>query len=176
MNVILPRQIRNSQAAKFLPDLLQSIFVAELLTPSEELWLISPWISDIPIIHNEAGEFSALVPEWDRVHIRLSQVLNYLAKNFTRIYIAVRDEEHNKPFLHTLQSISRQQTGSINVQVSALLHEKGLLSRDFFLSGSFNFTYYGISMNDEIAHLHTDPSIVAENRVAFREQWKENAQ
>lgn len=174
MNAILPRQVRNWQAARFLPDLLQSIFVAEILVPSEELWLVSPWISDIPIINNEAGEFSSLVPEWDRAPIRLSQVLHYLVEHFAHVYITTRAEEHNKSFLQALQKAPQGHTGSIQVQESTLLHEKGLLGRDFFLSGSFNFTFYGISLNDEIAHLHTDPTIVAENRIAFRERWKEH--
>ena len=174
--IMMPsRQIRNRQAARFLPDLLQSIFVKELLAPSEELWLVSPWISDIPIINNEGGEFSSLVPEWDRVPIRLSQILLYLSEHFSNIYIATRNEKHNAAFIQTVHNIEGRNIGSINFQKSDLLHEKGLLGKDYFLSGSFNLTYYGITLNDEIAHLYVDPTIVAENRIAFRERWKENS-
>ena len=105
MNSIQPRQIRNRQATRFLPDLLQSIFVGELLAPSEELWLVSPWVSDIPIISNEAGQFRSVVPEWDLAPIRISQILQYLAKHSTKIHVVMREAKHNKPFLQCLEMV-----------------------------------------------------------------------
>ena len=168
MNSIQPRQIRNRQATRFLPDLLQSIFVGELLAPSEELWLVSPWISDIPIINNEAGQFRSLVPEWDLAPIRLSQILQYLAKHSTKIYIAMRDGKHNKPFLQY------SEIDGVNIYVAPFLHEKGLLGDDYFLSGSFNFTFNGITLNEEMAHLYTDKAVIAANRISFNERWRES--
>ena len=40
-------------------ELLEGIFVAELLVPSESIWLVSPWISDIDILDNRCGQFSS---------------------------------------------------------------------------------------------------------------------
>jgi len=167
VNNIQPRQIRNRQATRFLPDLLQSIFIGELLAPSEELWLVSPWISDIPIINNEAGQFRSLVPEWDLAPIRLSQILQHLAKHSTKIHIAMRDEKHNEPFLKYTEM------NGVEMYLAPLLHEKGLLGDDYFLSGSFNLTFNGITLNDEIAHLYTDKAIIAANRISFNECWRE---
>lgn len=33
-------------------EMLEGIFVAELLVPSDSLWLVSPWITDIDILDN----------------------------------------------------------------------------------------------------------------------------
>lgn len=169
MNSIQPRQIRNRQATRFFPDLLQSIFAGEILAPSEELWLVSPWISDIPILNNAAGQFRSVVPEWDLAPIRISQILHYLAKRSTKIHVAIREEKHNKPFLQCLEMVD-----GINIYVAPLLHEKGLLGDDYFLSGSFNLTFNGITLNDEIAHLYTDKAIIAANRISFNERWRES--
>lgn len=169
MTGIEPRQIRNRQATRFLPDLLQSIFAGELLAPSRELWLVSPWVSDIPIVSNEAGQFRSVVPEWDLAPIRISQILQYLVKRSVQIHIATRDDKHNRPFLQCLQTID-----GINRHIAPHLHEKGLLGDDYFLSGSFNLTFYGMTLNDEIAHLYTDKAIIAANRLAFNERWCSN--
>ncbi|MFC2034893.1 phospholipase D-like domain-containing protein DpdK [Chloroflexota bacterium] len=175
MKILSPRQIRSRQATRFLPDLLQSVFVKELLVPSEELWLVSPWISDIPIINNGGGEFSSLVPEWDRTLIRLSQVILYLSGHLSHIHITTNNEKHNIAFIQAVHNIGGHNFGTLSIKQSDFLHEKGLLGKDYFLSGSFNLTYYGITLNDEIAHLYVDPAIVAENRIAFRERWKETS-
>jgi len=174
VNLIQSREIRSWQAARVLPDLLQSIFTAELLMPSQELWLVSPWISDIAVIDNRTGEFNTIVPEWDRVPIRLSQVLCYLANTSAQINIATRDDEHSQPFFAAMKDYVCKRTGPIRLLKAPLLHEKGLLARDFYLSGSFNFTYYGITLNEEKAYFHIDKAIVAENYIAFRERWKSN--
>ena len=42
--------------------LLSSLAVAELMSPSPELWIVSPWISDIPIVDDTAGRFRAINP------------------------------------------------------------------------------------------------------------------
>lgn len=172
MSTSLPREIRNSQATRFIPDLLQSLFAMELIMPSDELWLISPWISDIPILDNRTGEFASLVPEWDRVHIRLSQVLCYLADHSAQITVATRTgEKYSQSFLHALEGTPQHRNNTIRLREAEQLHEKGLLGRCFFLSGSFNFTFHGITMNEEIAHLYTDPATISENRIALSARW-----
>lgn len=51
------------------------------------------------------------------------------------------------------------------------LHEKGILGDGFYLSGSMNFTFSGISLNEEAVHFIVDPAAVAENRVALFSRW-----
>ena len=46
-----------------MPDLLQMLFLSELLAPSRCLWLVSPWISDIPVIDNRIERLSRLRAE-----------------------------------------------------------------------------------------------------------------
>ena len=46
-----------------LKELMQNIFVAELLNPSQKLvWIVSPWVSDVPLIDNRGGNFDIVNP------------------------------------------------------------------------------------------------------------------
>ena len=76
---------------------------------------------------------------------------------------------------HRISPTSRQLGATlperIHIRTAALVHEKGLLTDHFFLSGSFNYTLTGITMNDEAAHLFTDPSKVAEQHLAYGNIW-----
>jgi phosphatidylserine/phosphatidylglycerophosphate/cardiolipin synthase-like enzyme len=51
------------------------------------------------------------------------------------------------------------------------LHEKGVLGDGFYLSGSMNFTFSGISLNEEAVHYSVDPAFVAENKILFANRW-----
>ena len=59
-------------------SLLANLFAAELVSPSECIWLVSPWISDIQILDNEASAFDPL-NRWGPRVVRLSEVLATLA-------------------------------------------------------------------------------------------------
>ena len=65
------RTIHSRAGFSQIPVLLQALFSAELLVPSRRLWLVSPWISDIPILDNTAAGFSMLGPLWGRSWVRL---------------------------------------------------------------------------------------------------------
>jgi len=163
------RQIHSSARSIELRDLLQSLFVAELLIPSRCVWLVSPWISDIPVIDNEANSFGQLAPEWPRGHVPLSRLLARMLSAGTTVHVATRDEERNRSFLSTIASIA--ETGRLRTHISEELHEKGLLGNDYYLSGSMNFTMAGIQINEEFVHLITDPADIARNRVILTQRW-----
>lgn len=165
------RQIRNWHSTSVLRKLISSLFAAEIISPSEELWVVSPWISDISILDNSAGEFSAIVPSWDYSKISLSKVISYLSEQGTAVYIITRNDEWSQSFLRAVG-------GKANVcsREDKFIHEKGVLARhDFYLEGSFNFTFSGVTLNKEKANLHTDLTTVSENRIHYYDWWVHNA-
>jgi hypothetical protein len=170
MNALRPtRQIHSSARSVELRDLLQSLFVGELIAPSRCIWLVSPWISDIPVIDNEANSFGQLAPEWPRSQVPLSNVLKRLLVTGASIHIATRDEERNRSFLSTIDPFRTM--GNLDIHTSFELHEKGLLGDNYYLSGSMNFTMSGIHINEEFVQLLTDPSDVAQNRIILTQRW-----
>ena len=165
------RDLRTRENPRAIADLLQTIFAAELICPSEKMWLVSPWVSDIPILDNTAGQFSTLIPEFDRVPIRLSAVLLALADRGTQVTIAVRNASHNRAFVTTMREGLSRITVNDWVHEAPDLHEKGLLTAGVYLSGSLNFTFGGISLNEEVAHICTNPAVIAASRIAFEQRW-----
>jgi phosphatidylserine/phosphatidylglycerophosphate/cardiolipin synthase-like enzyme len=165
------RFIHSRAASRQIPDLLQTIFAGELLAPSRCIWLVSPWISDIPLIDNRGNTFLSLVPQWPRTTVRLSQILVHLLEQGTTIHIALEDETHNTSFLENLRAGTGGRTLPLRLHITPDLHEKGILGDTFYLSGSMNLTYNGITSNEEMIHYITDPQDIAANRLVFRERW-----
>jgi phosphatidylserine/phosphatidylglycerophosphate/cardiolipin synthase-like enzyme len=150
-------------------ELLQFMFTGELLAPSDEFWLVSPWISDVVIIDNRSGLFSSLNPSWGFREIRLSEILSQLLSIGVRAVIVTRPGE-SELFLsqlnHQLDSIGL--LNALTVILRENLHIKGVLCDNCLLTGSMNFTYYGLELNDEQVTFETDSEAIAGARIEFR--------
>jgi hypothetical protein len=154
-------------------ELLQAIFAGELLAPSRCLWIISPWISNVPVVDNEAQTFQPPDTTWGRGTIRLADVLRELARRGTQLVIATRPDAQNELFLEELQRLLRdaaclQQLTSHRV---AQLHEKGIAGDEFYLGGSMNLTWNGIEVLEESLHYTTEDEAVATVRLQYRQRW-----
>ncbi len=157
------------RAGQDLRDLVQGVLVAELLTPSRDFWLVSPWVSDVAVIDNSDGSFNGLDPNWPAQGIGLLQVLVSLTEAGSKVWLETRPDDHNERFVDQLHA----RTGGTGVEVrfSPVLHEKGMSGDGFVLSGSMNFTVNGLFLLDEAVRLDTDPDTVAQARMAFRARW-----
>ena len=154
-------------------ELLEGIFVAELLVPSESIWLVSPWISDIDILDNRCGQFSSLVPTWGLRRIRLSEIFGQLMNQST-VHIVARPDSHNDAFLRKMNDLSRasDDASKLHVTIRDTLHLKGLLGQDYYLSGSMNLTYNGVEVNHEGVSLDRSPEAIAAARIHFQENYE----
>jgi hypothetical protein len=166
---LMPNRIIKSIARKSsiqLTDCLSSLFALELLSPSRALYLFSPWLSDVLLLHNSFGQFRAIIPELSENDLRLADLLNILAERGTLARIVCRpDQPHTEDFLRKLSS-------SIKVKQVETLHEKGLVSEHFYLRGSMNFTFSGIHLNDEHVELTTEPHQVALALAEAQQRWE----
>src|SRR4051794_28310493 len=99
------RIIRSRSGDRQLSDLLQLTFGAELLMPSRCIWLVSPWITDVPIIDNRSNAFTTIQPRWPRTEIRLARVIEALAERGATVRIATRPDPINNDFVHKLESL-----------------------------------------------------------------------
>ncbi len=165
------RYIHSRLSSRQVSDLLQAIFTSELINPSQCLWLVSPWISDILVIDNTANTFLCLEPSWSRSRIRLSQVLATLAERGTYIHIATRTDIHNQSFLKQIKARIDYQKLPVQFHVTDELHAKGILGDSYYLAGSMNFTYNGITINEEALTYETSPEVIAEQQLIFGNRW-----
>ena len=154
-------------------ELLQAVFVSELLSPSLCLWLVSPWVSDIPIIDNRTGAFDAMDSSWGPRQLRMLDVLQRCLAVGTSVVLSTRPQTHNRPFLEQLRARAQDAGASdaLSVHEAEDLHEKGLLGDDFYLSGSMNFTYGGVELLEETVKFDTADDVVAQARLVYYERW-----
>jgi len=154
-----------------IKELLQGVFIAELIKPSKRLWFGSAWVSDIDILDNSSRQFNKLNPDWPVRHIRLSEVLSTLVQRGGEVVIILRDVPHNKSFEERIKAMCEGGSGKLSVLVEPDFHEKGILGDDYLISGSMNFTYNGIHVNDEHIVYRCDPPSIAERQLVLEEKW-----
>lgn len=167
------RDLHGPDQARGVRDLFQTLFAAELLSPSSKLWLFFAWISDVEILDNTARRFAAIEPDWPAAPIRLSQVLGALLARGTQVRLVIREHGHNEYFIARLQTLKERFGDQLKWVVERDFHAKGLLGDDYFLSGSMNLTFNGISVNGEHLILRTDPAAIAEQAEQLHLQWEE---
>lgn len=164
------RVIRKShaQSASEALDLLGALLAAELVAPSECLWLVSPWVSDVEVLDNRVGAYDSLTRFGARP-IRLAEVLVTLAAADATVVVATTPDRHNDFFLRRLTSLERdlQVANSVRIVVdrTGRLHTKALTGDDYALAGSMNITHSGLRFREEQIELHTEPSYVAQARM-----------
>ncbi|MBB1033605.1 phosphatidylserine/phosphatidylglycerophosphate/cardiolipin synthase family protein [Dietzia sp. CQ4] len=151
---------------RILTDLMQNLLVTELLVPSRQLWVLSPWISDIDVIDNTAGQFQTILPGLPSRRIRLTEVLIELADRGCDVRVLTRDADSNSVALRRLENVGLHGSRP-TVRIHPTVHDKGILGDRFHLQGSMNFTHFGQAVNAEGVTLTSDPHAIAEARIAY---------
>ena len=154
-NRIIKSRARGSSIQ--LIDCLSSLLTLELFSPGEELYLISPWLSNVPLIDNRHGQFRAIAGEYNKPTLYLVDILRLLAERGTAVRVLYLSpaKDMTSIFLQGTQDIEH-----IEHRGFRRLHEKGLITPHFYLRGSMNFTYSGINLNQESVELTTDEAAV----------------
>ena len=164
------RDLIGPAQSQSIVELIQSLLTLELIQPSKRLWLGSAWISDIPILNNETFQFSSFEPSWSGDMILLSSVLLAIAKRGTKITIITRNSEENRNFIEKIKN-STLYSQNIEIIIREEFHEKGLLSDDYELFGTMNFTYNGITTNDEHIVYRTNRTKIAERQMTMSNKY-----
>jgi len=149
-------------------DVLQSLFALELLAPSNPLWIISPWISDVELIDNHGGRFSAIEPGWPNANIRLLSVLSAITDRGGSIVIITNHSKHNDDIERRIHALFDPQLRFIRDEH---VHTKGIVGERFMVTGSMNLTHSGVYRNDEHLQYDTDPTRIHEWRVDLQQHW-----
>jgi phosphatidylserine/phosphatidylglycerophosphate/cardiolipin synthase-like enzyme len=150
-------------------ELLQLIFASELLMPSRCLWIVSPWLRDVPVLDNSTGSFLFLCPDFPRTEVRLSRVLRELLDRGTTVVIATRADAGNRQVVDGLQGISR--ADAVVFHERAELHAKGIVGDRYSLLGSMNLTFNGLERLTEMLVFQNERGSVEQLRLAFRREY-----
>lgn len=154
---------------KVIQELITLMMIGELVSPGPEVWFVSPWITDVPLLDNRAGSFDAVNPEWGHREIRLADVAVQLMAGGTAVKIITRPDDHNEVFVKRLAETAESAAVReiLTITMRKQLHTKGILTSRGFLSGSMNLTYNGLDLNEELITYDTDEQALAVARLAF---------
>jgi hypothetical protein len=156
---------------KVIQELITLMMIGELLDPGSTVWIVSPWISDVPLLDNRAGSFDAVNPEWGHREVRLTDLAIQLMAGGSDLRIVTRPVEHNKEFMRTLMDAA--DAGALRDRLAVTererLHTKGILTRRGLMLGSMNLTYSGLELNDEVIEYDTDSQALTTAEMAFQD-------
>ena len=173
MPVNLQRDLTGPGQMQSIRDLLQSLFVCELLAPSRPLWLYFAWVTDIDILDNSARQFATLCPDWPAAGIRLSKVLDEILRRGGEVNVLIRQARHNEVFADRLRSLRSVHGEAIRWCIRPEFHLKGMAGERYVIDGSMNLTSNGITVNDEHVILRCDPPSVTQRRMTLSDTWSE---
>jgi phosphatidylserine/phosphatidylglycerophosphate/cardiolipin synthase-like enzyme len=156
-----------------MEPLLESALVSELIAPSPELWLVSPWISDVTVLDNSRGGYDGLLPDASARPYSLAEVLGLLVRRGAQLTVVTRHDPHNDSFLRRLERLAA--TGQLVVVKHDELHEKTFCGQDWIVTGSMNFTIRGMELNDEVVLYRVDTQMAAQARVDLAHRWRKLA-
>ena len=159
-------------------DLLESILAIEILSPGKKLWLVSPWITDVPILDNRSGSYGGLDPAWPKRRLSLAELLASLLVRGPDTRISVVTRPNGFPATGRFQERLRTLV-DLKGNLDRLsfddgredLHIKGLVMDCSALSGSMNFTNNGISVLEESVQLQIDDYTVSEFLKSFEAKY-----
>jgi phosphatidylserine/phosphatidylglycerophosphate/cardiolipin synthase-like enzyme len=168
----LKRKIfKNASASQnAVREVLALVFAQELLSPSQEVFIVAPWISNVVVFDNRLGQFTTVNPEWARREVRLIEVFVALATNGATVNLHTRPNPHNKQFKWRIEEGMSDAGVSDRLRWSdddPYLHTKGLLTDRVFIDGSMNLTESGVALNDETVTISYEPADIAAARVHF---------
>lgn len=161
---------RGGGATRSLDELIETVLISELIAPSPDLWLLSPWISDIPVVDNRAGEVISLIPWAPARVLRLTEVLVEIARRQCTVRVLVRDDPKNQQVVDRLTASTFEEI-PLEVRIVENLHDKGLLTSRVHVQGSMNFTHFGRTVNEEGIVVTSDRDEVARARLSFQERF-----
>ena len=157
-------------------ELLESVLAVELLHPGQEIWLVSPWISDIPVLDNRAGNYSGLEPSWPKRYLTLAELLAFGLRTQPqcRLHVVTRPGEHTSRFCDRVRTLIALDGNTERLNLDDRrpeLHTKGLVTTGFAFNGSMNFTYNGVEVLDEAVQLEISPARVAQFRLNLQSHY-----
>ncbi|WP_082897170.1 phospholipase D-like domain-containing protein DpdK [Thalassotalea crassostreae] len=157
--------INNKFGIRQLKETLSNLLVGSCLSP-DNLWLVSPWLTDFDLLDNRTGDWDALNPVWGTRIVKFSELLIYAIESGCKLNLVTNNDAINDAFeQRLLQKID--DPGALKVMKSEKLHTKGLLTPSYFLAGSMNFTYSGTHKNEEQLVLNLDADAILEAKLEF---------
>ena len=166
------RDLHGPNQTDAIRDLIQSIFISELLSPSELLWIHFAWVSDVEILDNASRKYAWINPAWSSRKITLSEVLEVILSKGGHIRLFIRKDAHNDYILRKFRILESEFENRIEWKVISGFHDKGMVGDTYFLTGTMNLTQRGMKRNTEHIYFKTDPEQISRQRIHLQREWE----
>jgi hypothetical protein len=153
-----------------ISDVLTTALLSEFCAPGPELWLVTGWATDIPVLDNTHRQFDAILGDDARSSLTLCEVFAALSRRGTHIHLAIRAVDHNYRFVNRLTAIV--EPSKLSVHRGPDLHEKILVGWTWLIKGSMNFTWNGLQVNEESIDFQFDMHEAAAQRLELQTRWQ----
>lgn len=139
------------------------------MSPSKSLWIVSPWLRNIELFDNTAGQFADLFSDTPRRMVRLTDTCRALLLAGTRIIVVLRSPRDDGGVSEQLTESARTIgcADQLTIVDSPTVHTKGLLGDRAALTGSMNVTFAGVDAHTELLQFVTDAEHLAKLRLEF---------
>lgn len=154
---------------RHLREVLSGIMVGLFIKP-ERIWLVSPWVSDFPVLDNRTGNWDAVNPSWGNREISFLELLADVVNSGCALRLVIHDDGKSKSFIKQFENRLLKEADYKYLD-SQSLHTKGLLTNHVFLKGSMNYTYHGANLNDEVLELTNDGTMISEALLEFEDRY-----
>lgn len=164
-----PRSSRNEAL-----ELLRALFTAQIVRPSERLWIVSPWISDVDILDDRARLYRGMGLKTQGTMLSLVDVLLHCLEQGTKVSIVTRPG-HSEAFVRELTQRAAGGPGleRLRTEYRDELHKKGVVSDDFAFVGSMNITHNGLDKLEETLVLDIEAHAVSSTLMQLRDDYPE---
>lgn len=164
------RQVRTSGMTGVRIDgILSTVLVSELMTPSGSMWLVSPWIADLDAVDNTSGAYDTVLADPSSRMYGLAEVLGRLTYLGTGLSVVTRPDTYNDTFIDRLTHQAARER--LRVVREEDVHEKTFCGDHWLMTGSMNFTFRGMTINDELISYHASTAVAATAQVEFVQRF-----
>jgi phosphatidylserine/phosphatidylglycerophosphate/cardiolipin synthase-like enzyme len=169
------RNVRPSKAMGLTVDsIVRAALLSELVSPiareARSLWLVSGWVTDVPVIDNVDGAYDALLGDEFPPVCRLSHVLGAIHRRGTGVHLVTQPMARHEAFADSVRRAAGD--GPMpQVVFGEVAHEKTMCTNTWLIEGSMNFTYSGLGVNDESVNYTTDQAKIGKAFIDFNTRW-----
>lgn len=164
------RMIRSQGGTNHLKDTLVSLLALEASLPSQEVFVVSPWVGNAQILDNRFSHYSDLFPFVEGKIIYLSDVLRMFSWKGSKVKVICDPSlQPSKSFYSLMSGVE-----GVEFRSNPTNHAKGLFTDHFHLHGSMNLTHSGIYLRGEHIRVTYEPSDVALAMINARALWGES--
>lgn len=167
----LERTVRTGPRLRLSAEtILADALLSELVFAGPVFWIVSAWISNVEVLDNTQGQYSAVLGDEPAKRYRLADVLGQLVHSGSEVRVVTRPIPHNDLFVEQLKVAVGAARG-LSVIFDPDEHEKTVCGNGWMLSGSMNFTASGIGSNEESIRYVVDDAEISQARIDFAAKW-----